>query len=99
MGTHPTFESDFDCLTEWQVIWRLMHPQHARRNALKLKNGTLLPCGRGILLSIIVPFAVITLWICALSVKPNSHHQPRTIAPLHGASAIMLFIFIASHAG
>ena len=59
------FLIEINCL-EWQVIWRLMHPQHARRNALKLKNGTLLPCGRGILLSIIVPFAVITLWVRVL---------------------------------
>jgi len=23
MGTHPIFESDFDCLTEWQERWNL----------------------------------------------------------------------------
>jgi len=22
MGTHPIFESDFDCLTEWDGFWR-----------------------------------------------------------------------------
>jgi len=22
MGTHPIFESDFDCLTEWKQLWK-----------------------------------------------------------------------------
>jgi len=25
MGTHPIFESDFDCLTEWEQMSGLVH--------------------------------------------------------------------------
>jgi len=27
MGTHPIFESDFDCLTDWNEKWRCQQKQ------------------------------------------------------------------------
>jgi len=27
MGTHPIFESDFDCLTDWYEKWRCQQKQ------------------------------------------------------------------------
>merc|ERR1712037_30457 len=32
MGTHPIFESDFDCLTEWETIIRKKREFHRQRN-------------------------------------------------------------------
>jgi len=42
MGTHPIFESDFDCLTDSQSVVRLsfkLHPPAARDQLLKYGFG------------------------------------------------------------
>jgi len=38
MGTHPIFESDFDCLTDFEIVDGMNSPHHERLEAIKDEN-------------------------------------------------------------
>ena len=54
---------------------------------LRLRNGTLLPCGLGTSLWTTAPSAGTTSWTCASSARPTKPQPHLRSAPLHGECA------------
>merc|ERR1711937_423029 len=49
MGTHPIFESDFDCLTEWidiRILGRWGRVGHVANSACRYRLNKVAPSGR-----------------------------------------------------